>query len=122
MVMPSCIRATANRMSQKLMMNIITQVHPTDTRKCAMFIKALRTDSTTPKRRHYLLEILHSLLQIYIAFTPSNIAFSTSDIVLWLRREDVVDLQSMNILGSQIAAGYKLSLQVYMRFMKPVIE
>ena len=45
-----------------------------------MFIKALCTDSTTQKRRHYLLEII-------IALSPSNIAFSTSDIALWLRRE-----------------------------------
>ena len=48
---------------------------------------------------------MYGHVQLYHGtFSPSSIAFSTSDIALGLRGEDVVDLQS---LGNHIATGYK---------------
>ena len=78
-----------------LLMNIITLLRPTDTREA----------STTPERRHYLLEILPFLLQIL--HSPLQILHSLLQILhSGLDRRDVVDLQSMNILGNHIATGY----------------
>ena len=72
---------------------IITQPRPTDTRKCVMFIKALRTDSTIHQREG-ITYLKYCTLSFILSFI---IAFSTSDIALWLRWEDLVDLQSTSL-------------------------
>ena len=90
-----CIMATANRMAQKWWNCYTTASHSHYIGSaCVMFSKALHTDSTTPKRRHYLLEILHSLLHSLLQILHSGL-----------------NLQSMNVLGNHIATGKSIFIR-----------